>query len=161
MIFRSNNNNNNNNNSSKTDLSSQLVIYCLSVYFFFHLASRADLFAKPRAALVKVLPNFATYPLTCCFCFTWWVGLGVSVVLSFYLWTIFLSPMLLMAGPVFNLVLDKIVTRLSGYTISYWTGATGTTTDTTAVRRAGSVGDTYRDWETDRKSTRLNSSHRL
>lgn len=104
----------------------QLVIYCLSVYFFFHLASRADLFAKPRAALVKTLPSFITYPLICCFCFTWWVGVGVSVFLSLYLWTIFLSPMLLMAGPVFNLVLDKIVTRLSEPTVSYWTGNSST-----------------------------------
>ncbi len=84
-----------------------VILYSLAVYFAFHLASRADILAKPRAWVFRKLPSWLVYPLTCAFCFTFWLTLG-SNLLGF----IATDLIVLLAAPVVNMVLDLIVRAL-------------------------------------------------
>lgn len=88
-----------------------LIIYCLSIYFFFHLFGRSDIAAPLRCGLSKVLPSGLIYIGQCAFCFTFWVGLVVSVVVSFFAGLVVI-PYFLFAAPVLNLVLDLVVKAL-------------------------------------------------
>lgn len=96
----------------------QLVVYSLSVYFFFHLFGRSDILAGPRGWANKVFPSALTYPLNCSFCFTWWVGVGVTVATSLYLGVFFVSPIVLLGAPVLNLLLDRAIERLNPKALS-------------------------------------------
>jgi hypothetical protein len=85
----------------------QLVVYALSVYLTYHLASRADLLNGVRAWVRRVLPARTVYPLDCPLCWAFWVGV-VAYVLG-------LAPSLavaLMATPVICLVVDLLVRHL-------------------------------------------------
>lgn len=96
---------------------SNLIIYCLSIYFFFHLFGRSDIAASLRCGLNKILPSGILYIGQCAFCFTFWVGLVVSVVISFFAGLVFI-PYFLFAAPVLNLILDLVVRALLSYNAS-------------------------------------------
>lgn len=91
------------------------IIYCLSIYFFFHLFGRSDIAAPLRCGLSKVLPSWLLYIGKCSYCFTFWVSLIISGVVSWYagFWVI---PYFLLAAPVFNLLLDLAVQGLMART---------------------------------------------
>lgn len=106
---------------------SNLIIYCLSIYFFFHLFGRSDIAASLRCGLNKILPSGILYIGQCAFCFTFWVGLVVSVVISFFAGLVFI-PYFLFAAPVLNLVLDLVVRallRVNSTTASFTVSTTG------------------------------------
>lgn len=89
-----------------------LFIYTVGVYFFYHLLSRSDLLEKPRTGLIKILPKWFTYPLSCCFCFTFWSGWFVFILQWVTTGLFVISPTMLLAAPVINFVLDLVVRAL-------------------------------------------------
>lgn len=89
-----------------------LIIAALIIYFTYHVASRSDIFKDLRDWARCSLPKWMTYPLSCCFCWTFhccWV----STLLAWF-WTGYLSLSIgyLLAIPVINLVLDLVVQHL-------------------------------------------------
>lgn len=96
------------------------IIYCLSIYFFFHLFGRSDIAAPLRCGLSKILPSWLLYIGRCSFCFSFWVGLIASIFVSWYA-GLLVIPYFILAAPVFNLVLDLIVQSLLVKTLTSMT----------------------------------------
>jgi hypothetical protein len=92
-----------------------LILYSLSVYWLYHILSRADILKRPRAWAQRVLPSWLSYPLTCAFCFTWWVGVVSTLVVMVWAGVIVFSPIHLFAAPVVCYVLDLVVQGLIRY----------------------------------------------
>ncbi len=88
-----------------------LFLYSLSIYWLFHLLTRADLLSAPRRWVFSTFPSWLTYPLGCAYCFTFWVGLFFAVATTFWVGVVAI-PFCLLAAPVFNLVLDLGVRAL-------------------------------------------------
>lgn len=84
-----------------------LIIFALSVYWLFHVLTRSDLTARPRAWVLSWAPAWLAYISTCAFCFTSWVALGL-VLIGAINWTL----AALCAAPVVNMVLDLVVRTL-------------------------------------------------
>ena len=113
-----------------------LFFYGLVLYFFFHICGRSDLLAKPRNWLFKTFPWWVTYPLGCCFCFSWWANLVLGLAFYVLAGVVMLSPGNLFVVPVLNMVFDLLVRKLmvaneppvmgEGKTI--WDGSTGIST---------------------------------
>ena len=84
-----------------------LIVFCLSVYFLFHVLSRSDLLNRPREWAYKTLPSWVTYVLGCAFCFTWWAALFAS-----FIGAIPWAATYLFAAPVVNLLVDQVLQML-------------------------------------------------
>ncbi len=82
-------------------------VYCLSVYWLYHLLSRADLLSRPRNWFIQTAPKWLSYPLSCAFCFTFHFGWIVGVV-----GLVQLSLLTLCAAPVFNMAVDLVIRGL-------------------------------------------------
>lgn len=95
-----------------------LILYVLCVYFVFHIVSRSTILEGPRTYLVQILPSWVTYPLFCAFCFTWWIGwgLGILILLTTGLWV--MSILNFMAAPVMAFIIDLCVQWLLRMNIS-------------------------------------------
>lgn len=86
-----------------------LIYFAIAVYFLFHLVSKSDLLARPREWLVKTLGPTLSYPLSCVFCWSWWLTLITAVFAN----PGFPLPIVTVTFvPVFNLVLDSLITKL-------------------------------------------------
>lgn len=86
-----------------------MILYAVFVYFWFHLVGRSDILAKPRAWFIGTVGPKISYPLECAFCWTWWLGLILSILpISFGV------PVMaiLFVAPVINLVLDLAIRKL-------------------------------------------------
>ncbi len=81
-----------------------LLIYSLACYMVYHVVGQSDLLAKPRAWVLRTLPGWLTYPLSCALCFTFWLTLAGN--LSGFVQT---DLIVLFAAPVVNMVLDLVV----------------------------------------------------
>lgn len=82
------------------------LLYCLGVFFWFHLFNCSDIAAPIRQwVLARVHPNIG-YAIQCAFCSTAWITL---VLFSGGL----VPPPYVFAAPVINLFLAKISDRLS------------------------------------------------
>ncbi len=89
-----------------------LLIHCLFIYWLFHVLTRSDLLATPRAWFLLVMPKWVGYVATCAFCFTFhtaWIYMVLQMVLTG--WLVF-QPLYLFAAPVINMVLDLVVRAL-------------------------------------------------
>lgn len=89
-----------------------LILWTLGVYFLFHVLARADLLARPRNWLVKVLPTWMTYPLGCAFCFSWWTAVFTTALVLVTSGWFILDLARLLAAPVINLIVDLCVRAL-------------------------------------------------
>lgn len=86
----------------------EILIYSLVIYFFFHVFSRSDLLAKPRLWAQSSLPGWTTYPLSCCFCFSFWVTIVVALAISLTSFGFVSSSGFLFVPPVINYFLDLV-----------------------------------------------------
>ncbi len=84
-----------------------VILYSLAIYMVFHVASRSDILAKPRGWVLRTLPGWLVYPLSCGLCFTFWLTL-VGNLLGF----VRVDLIVLFAAPVVNMVLDLVVRAL-------------------------------------------------
>lgn len=89
-----------------------VLIYALSVYWTFQLASRAELFNRPRAWLLNRLHPMLAKPFSCAFCWSWWVGVVFILGLWLSKGVLVISTPVLLATPVINMVLDLVVRSL-------------------------------------------------
>lgn len=89
-----------------------LILYSLSVYFLFHVISRADITSAPRTWVLARLPKPLSYALTCPFCFAWWLGVGLTLCLALFQGVIMVSVLHLCATPVLCYLLDLIIQAL-------------------------------------------------
>lgn len=87
-------------------------IYSLSVYFFFHIISQADILSKPRNWIIKTFPWWMTYWTQCAFCFTFWVGITLNVVARLFSPDVELNQEIVFVSPVINYFLSLIARRL-------------------------------------------------
>ena len=89
-----------------------LIIVALVIYFSYHVASRSDIFKGLRDWVNRCFPAWMTYPLSCCFCWTFHC-VWLSTLLNWF-WTGHLSLSIgyLFAIPVINFVLDLVVQHL-------------------------------------------------
>src|SRR4051812_32749036 len=89
-----------------------LILWCLGVYFVFHVLARSDILVRPRNWLVKVLPSWMTYPLGCAFCFSFHVGWMVTLLVLITTGWFILDFARLLVAPVINLIVDLCVRAL-------------------------------------------------
>lgn len=89
-----------------------LIFPALFVYFLYHVLTRSDLCAPARAWAKPFAPQWLVYIASCPLCFSFWAGVGYTI------WTVVTTgfliffPILLLAVPVFNMVLDLVVKAL-------------------------------------------------
>lgn len=102
-----------------------ILVYCLCVYFFFHLSCCAEILDKPRAWFLATYPKWLTYPTQCAFCGTFWVTLVA--------WLMGHVPFVyLFVAPVINYLINLYVAQHSGgrlvsYTVTSRAGDLSTT----------------------------------
>ncbi len=103
-----------------------IILYVLSIYFAFHVLSRSDLLARPRDYILRSFPKWLTYPLGCCFCFTFWVGVAYGIGIAVSTGVIMFSVLQLLVAPVLGYLLDLCVQVLiragRGYTVTVGSG---------------------------------------
>jgi len=85
-----------------------LIIYSLSIYWLFHILSKSEIMRAARELFNRTMPSWMIYISQCAFCFTSWAGILVMIGMSLWYGGI-VVPLYLLAGPVFNLVLDLLV----------------------------------------------------
>ncbi len=93
-------------------LSEDFIVYSLSVYWLFHLVSRSDIMEAPRNWAFRVFPYSLSYPLTCAYCMSFWIGLFVGLPIMYDIIGFSALPVCLLAAPVFNLLLDLEISSL-------------------------------------------------
>src|ERR1035437_4730536 len=86
-----------------------LLIFSLTIYFFFHIWTRSDLIARPREWILSHVPQWLAFLVTCSFCFTFHVAWLGTIALWILTGNLFFSPAILFAAPVINLVLNLVV----------------------------------------------------
>ncbi len=84
-----------------------LIIYALSCYMVYYVVGQSDLLATPRAWVLRTLPGWLTYPLSCSLCFTFWLSLALTLT-----GVVYMGALTLLAAPVVNLLLDMGVKAL-------------------------------------------------
>lgn len=81
------------------------LLYCLGVYFFYHLFNCSDIAEPARAKVLAVVNEKVVYALSCAYCATFWITLAA--------WCAALVPAAyVFAAPVVNLFLLKTLSRL-------------------------------------------------
>lgn len=85
-----------------------MILWTLSLFFSFYLLNYADI-TRPFARWIKwQLGPKLSYPLSCAFCWPFWVTLlGYLVYPDWSFWTV-------LAVPVIHLFIDLAYQRLSG-----------------------------------------------
>lgn len=91
-----------------------ILIYALTIYFWFHLVSQSDLFARPRAWWVKTVPGWISYPTSCAFCFTWWSGVLLTLLSCLDTGVLWIDTSVLFVAPVINHLVSLLVSHLRG-----------------------------------------------
>lgn len=84
-----------------------IFFYPLSVWFFFYLFNYSYLFESARNSVLRMLPTYGGYLLSCAFCTTFWLTAMATHVLPLSAWVIF-------SAPVTNLFLDLAYKKLAG-----------------------------------------------
>ncbi len=81
------------------------LLYCLGVYFFYHLFNCSDIAAPVRAKILALVHDKVAYSLQCAYCATFWITAAA--------WCAALVPAAyIVAAPVVNLCLLKILNHL-------------------------------------------------
>lgn len=81
------------------------LLYCLGVYFFYHLFNCSDIAAPVRAKILTLVHDKVAYALGCVYCTSFWITLAA--------WCATLVPLVyVFAAPVVNLFLFKAFSRL-------------------------------------------------
>lgn len=56
-----------------------LILYSLFCFAVFYLLNHSDLVKAPREWVYQRLPGWLAYSLSCAFCLTFWVSLGLAI----------------------------------------------------------------------------------
>lgn len=91
---------------------SELIVYCLVLYFVFHVLNRASFTARLRGWIARAWPQPVAYATTCAFCWTFHWGWVLMVLKLLFTGTLSVALLSLCAAPVVNLVLDLLVKAL-------------------------------------------------
>lgn len=86
-----------------------IVIWSLLTYFVFHVVSRSDLCAKPRAWAFRTLPGWLSYPITCPLCFTFHASWLASLLVFMWSGVLLVNLAMWFGAPVINMVVDLCV----------------------------------------------------
>lgn len=120
-----------------------VAAYSLIVYFWYHLVAESDLLAAPRAWLREHAPAWAVYPLSCPYCWSWWVGVVLTLLAWVLTGTLELLPSILFVAPVVNLFLGRLWGVLKK--VESGAGETSTPARLKGWVSVGSTGDVDRD----------------
>lgn len=93
-------------------MASDLLVYCLLLYFPFHILNRASFATRLKGRIARVMPSGVAYATGCAFCWTWWIGVMITVGKLLSTGVLTISPLSLMAAPVLNLLLDLAIRAL-------------------------------------------------